>query len=87
MTATMKRFFSYKEIRDYAEFIGMTECRIHYFDFAEGASEDPHGQVFSIDALIDFLKADNLYEQGIEDLAHELIFFNANGFVSEALTA
>lgn len=84
----METMFSFKEIREHCVKIGMTECRIHLFDFDEkDASEDPLGQVFTAEKLIDFLVTDNLYKRGVETVGHLLVFFNANGFAGEVLTA
>ena len=85
-----KRLFGYEELRDYCESIHMTECRVHYVDPYETYdpwSEDPHGQVFTVDALINFLMGDNLYEQGRNDLCHGLVMFNNNGYVEDVLVA
>ncbi len=84
----MKTLISFNEIREYAEEIKMTECRVHYYDFVEqDGSEDPHGQLFTVDDLINFLWNDNTYERGFETLGHELIFFNDAGYVGTVLTA
>ncbi len=84
----MMTMFSFNEIREHCAKIGMTECRIHLFDLDEKeASEDPHGQVFTADKLIDFLMMDNLYKRGLETVGHLLVFFNADGFAGEVLTA
>lgn len=86
----MTKLFSFNEIRDYCEGIKMTECHVYYcdpYDEQDPFAEDPHGQVFSVDALIDFLKNDNLYEQGRETLCHGLVMFDEKGYVGEVLTA
>ena len=86
-TINKVRFYSYKDLREFAENSKFNTFHVYYYGFYDGETgEDPHGVLHSVDSLIDFLKDDEIIRYR-ETMGHSIICFGGGIDPVEVITA
>ena len=84
MTRTETRLFSFEDLRKFAEETGMNVFHVYYYGFDDGETgEDPHGVLYDVESLIEFLRNDTDYYY--ETVGHLIVCFDYNAKDRDAM--